>query len=213
MAVAEVFDIRWTSERSLCIRGPARPFAIADTLRGVGGVLDAVPTESEVGVTLDPGVDVDPASITAGLRGLGEPAPRRSTVHEIPVCYEPPHAPDLEEVARSVGMTPGQVAELHASTEFEVAFLGFAPGFGYLAGLPERLRVPRLASPRTRVEAGSVGIAGGYAGVYALPGPGGWCIIGRTSVALFDARRDPPALLRAGDRVRFRPVTERELRA
>src|SRR6266545_1782369 len=122
--------------------------------------------------------------------------------------------PDPESVAAAVrgwtpapgaaaGPWPAEVVRRHTATEFRVAFCGFAPGFGYLTGLPEELAVPRLDTPRARVPAGSVGLAGRYCGVYPSPSPGGWLLIGRTSVRLFDVDEDPPALLAPGTRVRF----------
>lgn len=98
------------------------------------------------------------------------------------------------------------MAELHTGAAYTVAFTGFAPGFGYLTGLPSPLRQPRLDSPRTRVPAGSVGLAGEFTGVYPRESPGGWRLLGHTTTPLFDAHADPPALLAPGDRVRFRSV-------
>lgn len=124
-------------------------------------------------------------------------------VVEIPVCYEGACAPDIEDVARMNNLTPTEVAALHSGAEYVVRFIGFSPGFAYLDGLPERLSTPRLDQPRTRVPAGSVGIAGSQTGVYPHATPGGWRLIGRTPLRLFDPMRDPPALLGTGDRVRF----------
>ncbi|RSN09863.1 allophanate hydrolase [Streptomyces sp. WAC 05977] len=111
---------------------------------------------------------------------------------------------DLELVARDAGVSTEDVVRLHTGAVYTVAFTGFAPGFGYLTGLPEPLRQPRLAAPRTRVPPGSVGIAGEFTGVYPRVSPGGWRLIGHTRTVLFDPRADPPALLAPGDRVRFR---------
>ncbi|MFH9476865.1 allophanate hydrolase subunit 1 [Streptomyces anulatus] len=121
---------------------------------------------------------------------------------EIPVVYD---GPDLDEVAALWGVPAGEVAALHSRTAFRVAFCGFAPGFGYLTGLPERLHVPRRTTPRTRVPAGAVALAGPYTGVYPRPSPGGWQIVGRMPDpgALWDPARDPAALLVPGTPVRF----------
>jgi KipI family sensor histidine kinase inhibitor len=127
-------------------------------------------------------------------------------VIEIPVHYGGPDGPDLEEVAGRLGLRPAQVIEAHAGTMYRVFFLGFAPGFGYLGIVPDQLVVPRRPSPRTRVPAGSVAIAGAQTAVYPSAMPGGWNLIGRTDLATWDARRDPPALLRPGAAVRFVPV-------
>ena len=206
----EGLDIQWTSERSLCIGG-ASPVAIADALRGTVGIRDAVATEMAAFVTVDPLGSATPDSIARRLVDIKKKPAAEQRVHGIPACYDSPFAPDLAEVASLAGMSEAQVIDLHTSTDFTVAFMGFAPGFGYLTGLPEVLQLPRLPSPRRRLEAGSVGIAGPYSGVYALPGPGGWRIIARTSAVMFGVEREEPSLLRAGDIVRFRAVSAAEL--
>jgi KipI family sensor histidine kinase inhibitor len=122
---------------------------------------------------------------------------------EIPVRYD---GPDLDEVARLTGLSPEEVAARHMGAEYVVGFLGFAPGFAYLLGGDERLRVERRAEPRERVAAGSVALAGPYSGIYPRESPGGWQLIGSTKTVLFDAAREPPALLSPGDRVRFVPA-------
>ena len=119
---------------------------------------------------------------------------------EIAVTYD---GPDLGEVARLTRLSPEEVVERHRAAEYVVGFVGFAPGFAYLLGLDERLVVPRRSEPRTRVPGGSVAIAGPYAGVYPRESPGGWRLIGRTEAVLFDASRERPALMLAGDGVRF----------
>lgn len=125
---------------------------------------------------------------------------------EIPVCYGGDYGPDLEDVASACGLSPAQVVAKHSLPEYCVAMLGFSPGFPYLLGLKPELAVPRLATPRLRVAAGSVAIGGAQTGVYPNAGPGGWRLIGRTPLCLFDARRDAPALVLPGDRVRFVPI-------
>ncbi|NIH77819.1 5-oxoprolinase subunit PxpB [Amycolatopsis viridis] len=113
---------------------------------------------------------------------------------------------DLDLVARTAGVTADEVVELHTGATYTVAFTGFAPGFGYLTGLPEPLQQSRLDTPRTRVPAGSVAIAGEFTGVYPRSSPGGWRLLGHTDAVLFDSRAERPALLAPGDRVRFRSV-------
>lgn len=127
--------------------------------------------------------------------------PARSV--DIPVRYD---GPDLAEVASRWGMSPEAAVARHVTTAFTVAFCGFSPGFGYLTGLPGHLAIPRRATPRTRVPAGSVGLADEWCGVYPRDSPGGWTLIGRTDAVLFDLDRDPPALLSPGTAVRFVPV-------
>jgi len=126
-------------------------------------------------------------------------APREVVV---PVVYD---GADLDAVARACGMAPDAVAAAHAAATYSVAFCGFAPGFAYLTGLPAALHLPRRATPRPRVPAGSVAIAGELSAVYPSASPGGWHLLGRTGIALFDADRDPPALLTPGTIVRFEP--------
>ncbi|WP_428945567.1 5-oxoprolinase subunit PxpB [Pantoea sp. FN060301] len=124
---------------------------------------------------------------------------------EIPVIYGGTAGPDLEEVARHSGLTPQQVVAAHAAAAYVVYFIGFQPGFPYLGGLDERLHTPRRAEPRVAVPAGSVGIGGSQTGVYPFTAPGGWQLIGRTDLNLFDPQHEPPAFLRPGDSVRFVP--------
>jgi KipI family sensor histidine kinase inhibitor len=159
--------------------------------------------------------EIVPAARTVLLDGLADPArlaselttaemppapPRARAAVELPVRYD---GPDLAEVAAHWGVTPHEVARIHAGTEFSVAFCGFAPGFGYLTGLPPRYDVPRRATPRTAVPAGAVALAGPYTGVYPRSSPGGWQLIGTTDAVLWDHTRVPAALLSPGTRVRF----------
>ncbi|MDQ1072219.1 5-oxoprolinase subunit PxpB [Streptomyces canus] len=144
----------------------------------------------------------DPARLAAELTASEIPPapPRARAVIELPVRYD---GPDLADVAAQWGVSPEEVARIHAGTEFTVAFCGFAPGFGYLTGLPARYDVPRRATPRTAVPAGSVALAGPYTGVYPRSSPGGWQLIGTTDAVLWDHARVPAALLSPGTRVRF----------
>lgn len=133
------------------------------------------------------------------------PTPRRI---EIPVVYGGEAGPDLDAVARQNDLTPAQVVALHSSAEYIVYFLGFQPGFAYLGGLPDILATPRRAEPRLEVAAGSVGIGGSQTGIYPLTTPGGWQIIGRTPLSLFNPGKSSPTLLLPGDSVRFVPQKE-----
>lgn len=139
-------------------------------------------------------------------RGVGrDAAGRAAAVVEIHVRYGGHDGPDLAQVASLHGLRPSDVIELHAARVYDVFFLGFAPGFAYLGTLPEQIVTPRLPRPRERVPAGSVGIAGEQTGIYPFSMPGGWRLIGRTELVMWDAEREPPALLAPGDRVRFVP--------
>jgi inhibitor of KinA len=140
------------------------------------------------------------------LERLDEVKLPESRVVGIPVCYGGEFGPDLEEVGALHGMTVAQMIELHSSVEYRVYFLGFVPGFAYLGELPEALVTPRLASPRRKVPAGSVGIAANHTGVYPFATPGGWRLLGRTPVKMFRADLQGLSLLTIGDRVRFTPI-------
>lgn len=186
----------------------ARPDALHADLnaRPSWGVTESVPAAGCLTVLYDTLV-VTPEEVERDLaRRLTEleaaPTPEARSVR-IPVTYD---GPDLAEVARRVGLTPDGLIEAHSGITFTVAFLGFVPGFAYLEGLPPELRLPRRATPRQRVEAGSVAIGGPWAGVYPLTSPGGWHLLGRTATRLFDPQAPDPILLRPGDRVRFEPA-------
>ncbi len=146
----------------------------------------------------------------ARLTKVKLPAPRHV---EIPVCYGGEFGPDLEGVAALHGMTQERIIELHTSATYRVYFLGFVPGFAYLGELPQELVTPRLATPRKKVPAGSVGIAGNQTGVYPFETPGGWRLLGRTPLAMFRTDRKDLSLLSIGDRVRFVPVSRQEFTA
>lgn len=129
---------------------------------------------------------------------------------EIPVCYDPEFALDLSTVADAHDLNSDDVIRLHSNANYVVQMIGFCPGFPYLAGLPSQLHTPRRASPRMQVPAGSVAIGGEQTGIYPCISPGGWNVIGRTPVPLFDPQRDPPCLLRPGDAVRFVPIDRQQ---
>ncbi len=131
---------------------------------------------------------------------------RRRGLIEIPVCYDREFAPDLATVAQHSSLTEEQVIATHAEGDYFVYFLGFSPGFAYLGGLASQLQVPRLVAPRKQVSAGSVGIGGSQTGIYPNASPGGWQLIGRTPLRMFDAATSPPSLLQPGDGVRFRRI-------
>jgi KipI family sensor histidine kinase inhibitor len=143
--------------------------------------------------------------IVAGFDATGAGWPSDASTLEVAVRYGGADGPDLDAVAELSGLSPAAVIELHASTAYRVLFLGFAPGFGYLGPLPATLIVPRRASPRLRVPAGSVAIAGQHTAIYPVESPGGWQILGRTSAAMWDPRRSPSSRLEPGMIVRFVP--------
>lgn len=227
-------DIRvdWLGDRALLLHlGSgidaalnARTHAAARTLRAANlpGVIDIVPAYASVAVHYDPRAWHEAESGLAPGERLAErvlssiraadvigariTAESGLPIVEIPVCYGGDHGPDLAEVARLAQLDESEVIARHAAGDYRVAMLGFAPGFPYLLGLDPALHSPRRANPRTRVPAGSVAIGGAQTGIYPRELPGGWQIVGRTPRILFDAARDPPALLAPGQRVRFRPI-------
>ena len=137
------------------------------------------------------------------LAGGIPPLPSQEGLIEIPVVYGGEYGPDLEDVCRQLGLSIDEFVALHTDTDYRVDMVGFTPGFAFVGGLDPRLRVPRRKEPRQRVEAGSIGIADGRTGMYAVASPGGWMLIGRTSYKLFDANAADPFPIRAGMRVRF----------
>lgn len=190
----------------------------------IPGVLEYAPAYDSIGVFFDPADAVkagaSPENILGWLReniasALAKPANGKkdgaqSPLVEIPVCYEGECAPDLGEVARQSGLSAEEVVRRHSSADYRVHCIGFVPGFPFLGGLPAELAAPRRATPRKAVPAGSVGIGGAQTGIYPVTSPGGWNLIGRTPLRLFDAQRHPPALLAPGDRVQFRPISRAE---
>jgi KipI family sensor histidine kinase inhibitor len=166
-------------------------------------VADVVPGARTLLVELFPGVEPSEALVRALEADVAVQKPRTGRRHEITVVYD---GEDLAQVAASRRLRPQEVIELHSGAEYTVAFIGFQPGFPYLIGLPEELAMPRLVSPRVKVPAGSVAIAEKYTGIYPDATPGGWRLIGRTEVVLFDPASTPPSLLQPGDVVRFVPA-------
>jgi len=135
---------------------------------------------------------------------------REVRVVEIPACYDSEFALDIERVAERAQISTSDVVDRHSAAEYRVSCIGFTPGFPFLSGMPKKLATPRRETPRKEIPAGSVGIGGAQTGIYPLRSPGGWNLIGRTPLKLFDPTKNPPALLHAGDRVRFRAITREE---
>ena len=173
-----------------------RPIGLVSTIIAYGSLLCHYDADA-----------TDPARLEDAIReleGKVEASIPSGAIVDIPTRYD---GPDLPEVALRTNLTPAGVIELHAGREYLVYCVGFAPGFTYCGALPEEIAVPRLASPRLRVPAGSVGIASRQTGIYAVESPGGWNLIGRTALRLFDPAADPPARFRPGDRLRFIPAS------
>jgi inhibitor of KinA len=194
----------------------------------IPGVIEVAPAYTSVAVFFDP-IAVAKTSVSAdqafdwfvervrGVVAAGadrggrlKAATRDVRRIEIPVCYDAEFAPDLDDVARHARISTKEVVDLHSAAQYRVSCIGFVPGFPFLTGLARKLATPRRATPRKEIPPGSVGIGGVQTGIYPLRSPGGWNLIGRTPLKLFDPAENPPALLQAGDHVRFRPITREE---
>jgi inhibitor of KinA len=191
----------------------------------IPGAIELAPAYTSIAVFFDPIVAAKASEmpgnifdwlntrIRAAVAGVGDPGyKRRSSLRtvEIPVCYDPEFALDIDDVAKRANISPDEVVHLHSAARYRVACIGFVPGFPFLAGLPKELVTPRRDVPRKEVPPGSVGIGGAQTGIYPLRSPGGWNLIGRTPLRLFDPQKNPPTLLHAGERVRFRAITRDE---
>jgi KipI family sensor histidine kinase inhibitor len=177
--------------------------------KGPAGVLETVPTFRSLLVYYDPFV-VGYEELVAALTALipearADVLPPARTV-EIPCCYESDLGFELDAAAAKLGLTPEEVVRLHAGADYYVYFVGFTPGLPYMTGMPDRLTIPRLETPRTRTPAGSVGIGGVQCCIYSVESPGGFWVLGKTPLRLYDPGASDPILLRAGDHVRFRPI-------
>jgi inhibitor of KinA len=189
----------------------------------IPGVIELAPAYTTIGVFFDPAriesatADNSPFDILAAkiqsvlnASAFADETASAATAVEIPVCYDREFAADLAEVARHAGLSEDEVVRRHSSASYRVSCVGFTPGFPFLSGLPPKLATPRRASPRKEIPAGAVGIGGAQTGIYPRKSPGGWNLIGRTPLRLFDVQREPPALLQAGDRVHFRKISREE---
>ena len=191
---------------SVPVESPADAQALSAELRRAGAWLDVVPGIDSVVVRFDPlAMSADAADeLIANIVSSGVPTVSEDAgILEIPVVYGGQYGPDLEDLCATAGLTRDEFIALHTGSEFTVDMVGFTPGFAFVGGLDERLRIPRRAEPRARVEPGSVGIADGRTGLYAMASPGGWTIVGRTPYKLFNPHGEEPFALRAGMRVRF----------
>lgn len=174
----------------------------------IPGLIETAPSFRSLMVQFDP-LETEGEAVAAAIRPLCaglDAAEPEGRLWRVPVCYEGDLATDLEDVAARAGLAPEAVVALHAEAEHSVYMIGFLPGCPYLGGLPAEIDLPRRTDPRVRVPKGSVAIAAGLTVIYPVESPGGWNLIGRTPVPLFDPGAAPPALFAPGDRVRFEPV-------
>jgi len=175
-------------------------------------VLDVVPTYHSIAVYVSKSTEMSQflQKLKTAILNFSEEPNHRANIISIPVCYEAPFALDIAEVADKKRLSLPQLIELHTTPLYKVYFLGFLPGFPYLGGLDTRLHVNRRSEPRPKIEQGSVGIGGGQTGIYPRESPGGWNIIGKTPIRLFDATNERPTEINSGDFIKFEPITKTE---
>lgn len=196
----------------IAIKDPRERSAVAQHLRACGTWIECVEGMRSVVVQFDAtsiGHAAANTLLNEQLASVQRAKRVASPIVEIPVCYGGEFGPELNSICEMFGLDADQVIALHTSRKHVVKLIGFTPGFAYVSGLKNDLTVPRLSEPRQRVEPGSVGIAGGLTGLYALAGPGGWPLIGRTPVALFRPDQAQPLLLSGGTRIRFVAIDEK----
>lgn len=209
-------DLCGDDSLGVAINDPIERHSAAEYLRETGVWLECIEGMQSIVVQFDAAtlsIDMAQEQLRGQLDSVSISSSNTdASLLEIPVCYGGEYGTDLESLCQMLDLTADELIELHTSAEYRIEMLGFTPGFAYLGGLSANLSVPRLAEPRQRVAAGSVGIADGLTGLYALPGPGGWPLIGRTPVPLFQAGSDEPFLLSVGMRVRFMAIDAKAYR-
>jgi inhibitor of KinA len=208
--------LEFGDEISAEVNDKVRKMALALQAETMEGIIEVVPTYRSLLVLYNPLIipleDLKRRlkQLEEGLRNISFPDPKLT---KIPVLYGGDFGPDLRKVAEYLHLTPEEVIRLHCSKPYFIYMIGFMPGFPYMGELPDSLITPRLKTPRLSVPAGSVAIAQEQTGIYPVESPGGWQILGRTPVKLFNPEKEPPALLRMGDLVQFYPITESEFSA
>lgn len=179
----------------------------------VEGIVDIIPAFCSLLISYDPRA-IAYKNLTSRLKDLLKIEvsleDNETIITEIPVCYGGEFGPDIENIAKNAGITVDEVIKIHTSTDYLIYMLGFLPGFTYLGGLDEKIHTPRLANPRVKIPAGSVGIGGSQTGIYPLESPGGWQLMGRTPIKTYDPKRDVPILFEAGQYIRFVEISEDE---
>ena len=193
----------------------ARIAAVVENLKNkkIDGILDILPTYRSILINYDP-VKISYGEMVETLKGLSKADSNKQSdevrLIEIPTLYGGEYGPDIDFVAKNAKLSEEEVIKIHSGTDYLVYMMGFIPGFTYLGGLDERIATPRLKSPRLKIDPGSVGIAGSQTGMYPLESPGGWQLIGRTPLKLFDDTKEPPVFIQAGDYIRYVPIDQKE---
>lgn len=201
------------NEISKEVNGFVTSFTCAVEQKGIKGVIELIPAFNSVTVLYDSTV------FSAGtlkikleriIKKLGNSQQSSAVLYKIPVCYEEEFSPDMKNVEAHTGLSREEIIEIHSSTDYLIYMLGFLPGFAYLGEMDKRLATPRLDSPRVEISRGAVGIGGEQTGIYPVASPGGWQLIGRTPVLVYDRERENPILYKSGDYIRFVPISRNE---
>ncbi|MGN0530802.1 MAG: 5-oxoprolinase subunit PxpB [Eubacterium sp.] len=201
------------NEISKEVNGFVTSFACAVEQKGIKGVIELIPAFNSVTVLYDSTVTSAGTlkiKLERIIKKLGNSQQSSAVLYKIPVCYEEEFSPDMKNVEAHTGLSREEIIKIHSSTDYLIYMLGFLPGFAYLGEMDKRLATPRLDSPRVEISRGSVGIGGEQTGIYPVASPGGWQLIGRTPVLVYDRERENPILYKSGDYIRFVPISRNE---
>ncbi len=201
------------NEISKEVNGFVTSFTCAVEQKGIKGVIELIPAFNSVTVLYDSTVTSAGTlkiKLERIIKKLGNSQQSSAVLYKIPVCYEEEFSPDMKNVEAHTGLSREEIIEIHSSTDYLIYMLGFLPGFAYLGEMDKRLATPRLDSPRVEISRGAVGIGGEQTGIYPVASPGGWQLIGRTPVLVYDRERENPILYKSGDYIRFVPISRDE---
>lgn len=201
------------NEISKEVNGFVTSFTCAVEQKGIKGVIELIPAFNSVTVLYDSTVVPSytlKIKLERIIKKLGNSQQSSAVLYKIPVCYEEEFSPDMKNVEAHTGLSREEIIEIHSSTDYLIYMLGFLPGFAYLGEMDKRLATPRLDSPRVEISRGAVGIGGEQTGIYPVASPGGWQLIGRTPVLVYDRERENPILYKSGDYIKFVPISRNE---